>query len=44
MKTRRQCSVCAEWFDSEDGLVSCSAHSFGERDDLLASKEETHGD
>lgn len=27
---RKQCRVCNKWFDSENGLVSCPKHSFGE--------------
>jgi len=29
---KRNCNVCGTVFSSEDGLVSCEAHSFGERE------------
>lgn len=37
MKTRN-CSVCGTIFNSNDGLVSCEAHSFGERDSEYLQK------
>ena len=35
----RRCPVCGVEFESEDGLVSCPAHSFGERDPNYAEAQ-----
>lgn len=37
----RNCKVCGIEFESEDGLVSCPAHSFGETDNFDLNEEQT---
>ena len=39
----KNCSVCNKSFESEDGLVSCPEHSFGECEELLPSKVSVQG-
>lgn len=40
MKTQRTtCSVCGKWFDNDDGLASCPAHSFGEMIEIEQNQE-----